>query len=224
MRRIRAFDEPSVEDLVDPGDLGLPPAHPLRRPLHDVKNVQDGRRGAGFDELDGIEDGPPPMVTSGPRWDEGHRAVAVAVGHRDDSLLCQYRDPGDAALAEHGPFPGADDGIRTRDPHLGKVPGTGSVTWGDGRIRPVKRALSFSCNRDGSRRFPFGDGTPTGPLAQSGLSAQAGRHEPRNLTEAQLRSDRRNRTAGGDVAPSVGKVSFAIPLLLKMLEDIRVNH
>ena len=59
-------------------------------------------------------------------------------------------------------FSGADDGIRTRDPHLGKVPWTGSVTCGDGRIWAVNRVFSVSCNRDGSRRFPFVDGTPTG--------------------------------------------------------------
>jgi hypothetical protein len=28
----------------------------------------------------------------------------------------------------------------------------------------ANRVFSFSCNRDGSRRFPIGDGTPTGPL------------------------------------------------------------
>jgi len=45
-----------------PGTPGLPRVHPLRRPLHDVKNAQDPRRGAGFDEPDGIEDGSPPML------------------------------------------------------------------------------------------------------------------------------------------------------------------
>jgi hypothetical protein len=49
VRRVGVVDEPGVEDLVDPGHFGLPRAHPLRRPLHDVKNVQDRRRGVGFD-------------------------------------------------------------------------------------------------------------------------------------------------------------------------------
>ena len=37
--------------------------HPLRGPLHDVKNVQDVPRRGDFDEPDGIEDGPPPVLS-----------------------------------------------------------------------------------------------------------------------------------------------------------------
>jgi threonine/homoserine/homoserine lactone efflux protein len=36
--------------------------NPLRRPLHDAKNVQDPRRDSAFDERDGIEAGSPPVL------------------------------------------------------------------------------------------------------------------------------------------------------------------
>ena len=49
VRRVGVIHESSVEDLVDPGHLGLPRAYPLRRPIHDAKNVQDLRRGLTFD-------------------------------------------------------------------------------------------------------------------------------------------------------------------------------
>ena len=62
-----------------------------------------------------------------------------------------------------GLFSGADDGIRTRDPHLGKVPGPASGTCGDVLICAVRRAFWFSWNPVSSRRYPVIDGTPTGP-------------------------------------------------------------
>ena len=61
-------------------------------------------------------------------------------------------------------FSGADDGIRTRDPHLGKVPGAGSLTCDVAPILPVSSGFSFACNVVVSRRFSIVDGTPTGPL------------------------------------------------------------
>jgi threonine/homoserine/homoserine lactone efflux protein len=51
-----------VEDLVDPGHLWLPRAHPLGRSLHDAKNVQDLLGSDGFDGIDGSGDGPPPVL------------------------------------------------------------------------------------------------------------------------------------------------------------------
>jgi threonine/homoserine/homoserine lactone efflux protein len=62
VRRVGVVDEPGVEDLVDPGHLGLPRANPLHRPFHDARNVQDRRRSSGFDERDGIEVGSSPML------------------------------------------------------------------------------------------------------------------------------------------------------------------
>ena len=61
-------------------------------------------------------------------------------------------------------FSGADDGTRTRDPHLGKVRRAESLTCGNGQIYSVSWGLSFPCNPVISRCFPFADGTPTGPL------------------------------------------------------------
>ena len=57
---------------------------------------------------------------------------------------------------------GADDGTRTRDPHLGNVAGAGLRTCGDGPI-PCQQGVFFLCNPIISRRFPVVDGTPTGP-------------------------------------------------------------
>jgi hypothetical protein len=51
-----------------------------------------------------------------------------------------------ALLLVRGSFSGADDGIRTRDPHLGKVPEPGSLTCGDVTIWPVSSVISFACN------------------------------------------------------------------------------
>jgi hypothetical protein len=93
--------------------------------------------------------------------------------------------PSSGALAlqlVRGASPGADDGIRTRDPHLGKVARTGSLTCGDGSIRSMNRAFSFSCNPDGSRRFPVGDGTPTGPLTQTWGYQGTSRTAPKSWT------------------------------------------
>jgi hypothetical protein len=60
--------------------------------------------------------------------------------------------------------PRADDGIRTRDPHLGKVAGTGPLTCGDPTIWPASWAFSFACNGVVSRHSAVVYGTPTGPL------------------------------------------------------------
>jgi hypothetical protein len=70
-------------------------------------------------------------------------------------------------------FPRADDGIRTRDPHLGKVAGPGLLTCGDGPICPVGRALSFLSNPVILRRFSVVHGTPTGPLTSPGLGCRS---------------------------------------------------
>jgi RNA polymerase sigma-70 factor, ECF subfamily len=70
------------------------------------------------------------------------------------------------------PTSGADDGIRTRDPHLGKVPWAGSLTCSDCPIPPVSSTFWFPCNPTVSRRFPVVDGTPTGPLEATHQGAQ----------------------------------------------------
>jgi hypothetical protein len=74
-----------------------------------------------------------------------------------------------------GRSPGADDGIRTRDPHLGKVPGTALLTCGDGAIWHLSSAFSIPCNPVVSRRFSVVDGTPTGPLLQLRSNLMAAR-------------------------------------------------
>jgi hypothetical protein len=61
-------------------------------------------------------------------------------------------------------FSGADDGIRTRDPHLGKVAGPGLLTCVDILIWLATWAFSFACNGVVSRRCAVAHGTPTGPL------------------------------------------------------------
>jgi hypothetical protein len=97
------------------------------------------------------------------------------------------------------------------------------VTCGDRRIWPVNklfrsRATAMvrvaSCSVTGPRRDPLR--SPGYQRKQDGMSVG---------TSQKPNSDPigGNRTAGGDVAPSVGKVSFAIPLFLKMLEDIRAQ-
>jgi hypothetical protein len=59
---------------------------------------------------------------------------------------------------------GADDGIRTRDPHLGKVPREALRTCIDEPIWSLSRAFTFPCNPALSRRFSVVDGTSMGPL------------------------------------------------------------
>jgi hypothetical protein len=54
----------------------------------------------------------------------------------------------------NGPFNGADDGTRTRDPHLGNVARAGLLTCGDGPICPVRRAFSFPSNPRHVASFP----------------------------------------------------------------------
>jgi energy-coupling factor transporter ATP-binding protein EcfA2 len=108
------------------------------------------------------------------------------------------------------PVRGADDGIRTRDPHLGKVAGTGSVTCGDGSIRSMNRAFSFSCNPVGSRRFPVGDGTPTGPLTQSqGYQGTAGRHRTLGSHRGRYRYSTAESHARGATQRRRWEVSFS---------------
>jgi hypothetical protein len=46
----------------------------------------------------------------------------------------------------------------------------------------MNRAFSFSCNPDGSRRFPVGDGTPTGPLTQTWGYQGTSRTAPKSWT------------------------------------------
>jgi hypothetical protein len=70
---------------------------------------------------------------------------------------------------------GADDGIRTRDPHLGKVPRAAFRTCGDETICRLSRALSVSCNPVIPRCFPVADGTPTGPLLPRRLTTSRSR-------------------------------------------------
>jgi hypothetical protein len=63
-----------------------------------------------------------------------------------------------------GSGPGADDGIRTRDPHLGKVAEPSALTCGDGPIWLVSWAFSFACNEVISRRCLVAHGTRRDPL------------------------------------------------------------
>ena len=60
-------------------------------------------------------------------------------------------------------FSRADDGIRTRDPHLGKVEGTGLLTCCVAPMWPVTCPFAFACNVVVSRRCAVVHGTPTGP-------------------------------------------------------------
>ena len=62
-----------------------------------------------------------------------------------------------------GTFFGADDGIRTRDPHLGKVAGTGPSDLLRRPNRTLTCASMFVCNAIVTRCCPVVHGTPTGP-------------------------------------------------------------
>jgi hypothetical protein len=78
-------------------------------------------------------------------------------------------EPGSLTVAETAlvtsAFSGADDGIRTRDPHLGKkkVADPSSLTCGVAPIQPVSCVFSFACNWVVSRCCGLVHGTPTGP-------------------------------------------------------------
>jgi hypothetical protein len=82
-----------------------------------------------------------------------------------------------ALLLVRGSFSGADDGIRTRDPHFGKVAGLASLTGGVAPTCSVSCVFSFACNAVVSGRCAFVHGTPTGPL----------RHEPEPEHELLIR-------------------------------------
>jgi hypothetical protein len=124
-------------------------------------------------------------------------------------------------------FFGADDGIRTRDPHLGKVPATGSVTCGDGPTWRVSTAFSSSCNPTVSRRFSVVDGTPTGPRRSlGGMSTSTTVASSRPSQKPTSRSDGPRPTRSGDAAAlrREGVVSQSSPRLTPLMRAGRVNR
>jgi hypothetical protein len=103
-----------------------------------------------------------------------HDPATLCAGH-GQAMASSWTDSNraDSRRAEtalvRGAFSGADDGIRTRDPHLGKVARPGPLTCDVVAISPVSSAFSFACNPVASRRFPVIHGTPTGPLISPDL-------------------------------------------------------
>jgi hypothetical protein len=72
----------------------------------------------------------------------------------------------------------------------------------------MNRVFTFSCNSGGSRRFPVGDGTPTGPLTQSrGYQGTRSGTEVLDPTEADYRySTTEPHAQRGDAEASSGSV------------------
>jgi len=71
--------------------------------------------------------------------------------------------PARLAIRARDGKPGADDGIRTRDPHLGKVARPGCLTCAFASNCTGTRTFAFALNAVDPRRCAVVHGTPTGP-------------------------------------------------------------
>jgi hypothetical protein len=100
---------------------------------------------------------------------DGPLARGTAPGHNEGPALTSS-------------FSGADDGTRTRDPHLGKVAGAAFVTCVLAFIYPVTCTFAFSCDGVVSHRCAVVHGTPTGPLSPSADDGQTGEQASRSDT------------------------------------------
>jgi hypothetical protein len=134
---------------------------------------------------------PPPSQTT------GAFAADIEGSSRNDVLPTLRRAPSerDRTGPEHwtGPSPRADDGTRTRDPHLGKVGGVATLVWSSALtcspVRPILQSVrpnpaccisvylpQFLRNPDAQRLPPFGSCQSMASLP-SVLAEHSVRHE-----------------------------------------------